>query len=111
MPVPIPVLGLSLGTYIEDDHGVLTDRTDDGAVLQRETYAQTYYDIRAVYNGLAQAEHRALRQFVRDYRSAEVSVTVDGEQYVVRIIGGLRTTWSHGGSFADCALQLRGLRV
>lgn len=102
--------GFVIGTVMDVDTGVVTDRTDDGKDHARDLYANPYYTINAQWRALTREDWPELRAFLLTTRTVPFSVDVDGDAYTVRLIGNPRVTYAHGVGMVDVSAQLRGTR-
>lgn len=111
MAVAFPTgLNLCTGTVLEEDDGVVIDKTDDGAMAVRQLYSTTYYMIDAVWNALPRDKHNTLRSFLSSNRTSELTLTVDDATYTVRQIAPLKTPYQHGNGMVTASCRFRGTK-
>lgn len=103
-------LNLCTGTILEEEDGVVIDRTDDGAMAVRQLYPQSYYVIDATWSALTREKHDTLRSFLSSNRVNELTLTLDDGTYDVRQISPLKASYQYGNGMVSASCRFRGTK-
>jgi hypothetical protein len=91
--IAIPDTAFSSESSVATDYGFAVDQTDDGETRLRDLYGTQQYTVRLVWARRSQAQHDALINFLLAYRASQLTFTLYGKNYTVRIIGDPSVTW------------------
>lgn len=111
MAVAFPTgLNLCVGTVLEEEDGVVIDRTDDGDMAVRQLFPVSYYVIDATWAALTREKHDTLRSFLSSNRASELTLTLDDGTYDVRQISPLKASYQYGNGMINASCRFRGTK-
>lgn len=110
--VPLsPSLYFSAGTTVEMDDGTVVDQTDDGQLAKRDLFAGPVFDIGARFTFVDETQQSALQDFFWDNRSADILLTLNGIQYLCKVMGRVRLSFPNGGTLGLLEVSFKGTKV
>lgn len=90
MSVAFPAgYALTKETSIEVLTNTVFDRMDDGALRSRVLGADLHEEISCVIPYVTQSEYITFREFVKTNRGVDITITLDGTNYIGQITSGL----------------------
>lgn len=112
MSVPVfpQSIRISTRSRVKPDSGVEHDKTDDGVLLARELYPQSFYDLTIVLQALSQAERGQVEGFLSQYQVGEFDIWVHPHMYRVSRSGDYEIQWV-GGLLVTVQFECRGVRL
>lgn len=112
MATPLPDGAvLSTGSQVTKKSGMKWDRTGDGAIAGRDMWAQPWFTIAAQFQVLPEADAEALENFLQNYRTQQVAVTLRQYTYNAYVTGDVQRVYLGGAGLVRVSVQLEGVRV
>ena len=93
MAVAMSDTAFSSESTVAADYGFAVDQSDDGETRLRDLYGTQQYTVRLVWALRSQAQHDSLIAFLLTYRASQLSFTLYGKNYTVRMTGSPSVSW------------------
>lgn len=104
-------LYFSAGTNVEMDTGTAVDQTDDGQLAERDLFAGPVFGIGAKFSFVDETQQANLQTFFWENRSADILLTLNGIQYLCKVIGRVRLSFPNGGTLGLLEVSFKGTKV
>jgi len=91
MSVPFPsTYPIAKRSSIDVLDNIAHDYMDDGTLHSRKLGELTHERIRCEIAALSQVDYISLKAFIKANRASDISMTLDGQNYVGRVTSGVR---------------------